>query len=101
MCQHLTVRPLSSHAQEIVKFEVIAKETDPDKKLYGEKMVQKVLALVERWNANIEQANALVERADAQAAPALGALLGAGNLLAVQNCVYMQFWSHGTGCTFI
>merc|ERR1711998_130342 len=66
-----TVADMEGLTESMAKFEATAKETDPDKQLYGEKMVQKVFALVARWNAKLEEANALVERLDAGAAPAL------------------------------
>merc|ERR1711998_733867 len=45
-----TVADMEGLTESMAKFEATAKETDPDKQLYGEKMVQKVFALVESWN---------------------------------------------------
>lgn len=70
------VADLETSGQELEKFVLRAKETDPDRQMYGAKMCERVLALNERWGQWLEQAREVAAALPEDAADAAGA--GAG-----------------------
>lgn len=71
------VANLESSGEELAKFVARAKETDPDRQLYGAKMCERVLALDERWTRWLERAQEVAAALPEDAAGAAGAACGA------------------------